>query len=184
MSALSLPESARLVALEEVIERGLSNFIKVGEALAEIRDSKLYRIEYATFEDYCREEWEMSRPSVYRLIGAAQVSANLSPIGDTESPRPSTESQVRPLTKLPDPAQQRAAWEDAVQQSNGKPTAKHVEQAVSRIRPITTEPTEQEQAAATQAARESQTLYSLKRYWRKASKRDRAAFKAWMNNNQ
>jgi hypothetical protein len=55
--ALSLTESSRRAELEEVIELGLATFITVGNALLEIRDSRLYRDTHATLEDYCRERW-------------------------------------------------------------------------------------------------------------------------------
>jgi hypothetical protein len=41
---ISLDESKRLIVPEQTIERGRAAFIEVGEALAEIRDSKLYRL--------------------------------------------------------------------------------------------------------------------------------------------
>lgn len=69
--AITIQESARLVELEDVIERGLSNFIKVGEALLEIRESRLYRTDYETFEDYCREEWQMSYWYATKTIASA-----------------------------------------------------------------------------------------------------------------
>ena len=60
-------------------------------------DAKLYRASYGTFEDYCRERWGMKRAHAYRLIESSAVVGNLSPIGDI----PATESQARPLAKLP-----------------------------------------------------------------------------------
>ena len=64
----------------------------------------------ATFEEYCKERWGMNRAHAYRLIDAAEVVNNLSPIGDI----PANESQARPLTALRDnPELQRAAWERA-----------------------------------------------------------------------
>jgi hypothetical protein len=73
---------------------GLQTFMEIGEALLEIRDSRLYRANFKTFEEYCRERWKMSKPQAYRLVDAAEVSKNLSPIGDIQ---PTHESQVRPL---------------------------------------------------------------------------------------
>lgn len=67
----------------------------MGVALAEIRDSRLYRADYSTFEDYCREKWGWERRHAYRLITAAAVTA-MSPIGL----RPQTESQARELAKV------------------------------------------------------------------------------------
>jgi hypothetical protein len=127
--AITIQESARLVELETKIKRGLDTFVEVGEALLEIRDSRLYRIEHATFEDYCREKWGMNPRYANRVIGAALVSENLGPIG----PKPTTESQARPLTKLP-PEEQPAAWAKAVEMADGKqPTAKQVEEVVVEV---------------------------------------------------
>jgi hypothetical protein len=61
----------RLSELETTIERGLKTFVEVGNALAEIRDSRLYRESYATFEDYCRERWGMSKRHAVSCIAAA-----------------------------------------------------------------------------------------------------------------
>ena len=77
-----------------------------GNALLEIRDSRLYRQTHATFEDYCGEKWGMSRIHAHRMIEAAVVVGNLLPIGNIA---PATESQTRPLTVLP-PEAQREVW--------------------------------------------------------------------------
>jgi hypothetical protein len=47
---LSTKEQRDLGTLEGVVQKGLATFIEVGRALAEIRDRKLYRVEYGTFE--------------------------------------------------------------------------------------------------------------------------------------
>jgi hypothetical protein len=130
MEAISLTDSARLVALEGAISRGLATFFEVGEALAEIRDSRLYKIEHATFEDYCETKWKMSKTSANRLIVSSKINETLTPVGVI----PSSERQVRPLAKLP-AEQQPAAWVAAVESAGGKqPTAKQVEAAVEVIR--------------------------------------------------
>ena len=51
----------------------------------------------------------MKRAHAYRLIESAGVMDNLSPIGD----KPATESQARPLSKLP-PEKQPEAWQAAI----------------------------------------------------------------------
>ena len=43
---VTLAESKRLIELEKTIALSIESFIEVGEALIEIRESKLYRIEY------------------------------------------------------------------------------------------------------------------------------------------
>jgi len=132
IEAITIEESRRLVELETTIGAGLQTFVEVGEALLEIRDSRLYRIEHRTFEAYCREKWGMSRPRVYQLIGASQVAKQVSTIVDKA---PSTESQARPLTKLP-PEKQAEAWTKAQGKADGKqPTASQVEAVVVEMLP-------------------------------------------------
>jgi hypothetical protein len=85
--ALSSVEAKRLGELEKIIEAGQRMFIKVGTALAEIRDARLYRPKYKTFEEYCQKNWNLNRSHVYRLIDAAAVARELSPLGDIPSER-------------------------------------------------------------------------------------------------
>ncbi len=81
-------------------------------ALVEIRDSRLYRESYATFEEYCRDRWEIHRRHAYRLIDSATVVKQLECV--QLGTKPKNESQVRPLTKLVSPEAQQEAWETAV----------------------------------------------------------------------
>jgi DNA modification methylase len=104
-------------------------FVEVGSALAEVRDRRLYRKEYASFEAYCQDRWGMVRRHADRMIEAAAVVENLRPIGLA----PSCESQARPLAPL-DPVGQREAWALAVATApNGKPTAAHVSSVVAGL---------------------------------------------------
>jgi hypothetical protein len=131
MNELSTTEARQLERCEAVIERGLHTFLEVGTALCEIRDRRLYRAGHETFEAYCRERWGMGRAHAYRMIDAAKVVENLSPIGDI----PRSESVARPLLHL-DPPQQREAWSRAVETApGGKPTAAHVKATVDELFP-------------------------------------------------
>ena len=62
---------------EAVIKRGKKAFVEVGTALAEIRDAKLYRQEFKTFEEYCSKKWDLCRKSAYILMDAAEVKKGL-----------------------------------------------------------------------------------------------------------
>lgn len=130
---LTKQESKRLKDCEEAIERGLQTFYEVGSALAEIRDARLYRIAYPTFEDYCFEKWGISRRRGYELIAAAAVVENVRNCAHEE---PANEAQARELSKLDEIAQQ-AVWQIAVgtadKTDEGKPlvTAAHVKSVVS-----------------------------------------------------
>lgn len=83
--------------LKETIRTWLSDRFRVAEALKEIHAEKLYKKEYATFEEFCMDEYGIQRAHAYRLIEAADVKASVSPIGD----KITTESQARELAKLP-----------------------------------------------------------------------------------
>jgi hypothetical protein len=131
---LTAKESNRLEQCESVIEKGLRTFVEVGNALFEIRESKLYRQGYDTFEDYCRDRWEIARNYANKLIAAAEVASNLGTI----VPSPTHESQVRPLASL-EPEQQREAWATATAE-NPKPTAAHVQKAVATVNQRRTQP--------------------------------------------
>ena len=142
-TALTLPEAATLRECEMYIDTGLAQFLVVGTALARIRDERLYRANYDTFEDYCQTKWNMSRQYVNRIVAAAEVVDDL----ETIVSKPANEAQAKPLAKLP--REERAAvWMEAVETSpkdaDGKPkiTAKHVEKVVAAKldRPAKVEP--------------------------------------------
>lgn len=127
---LSPRENKELRRLEDVIEAGLRTFIEVGRALIDIRDQRLYRGAHATFDDYCRDRWGMSKTHANRLIASAVTVENL---GDVDI-LPANEAQVRPLTLLP-PDRQQEAWEKAVETVGGvrKITASVVSQVVDEM---------------------------------------------------
>ena len=117
-----------LAACEQVIERGLKNFVEVGSALLSIRDQRLYKETHKSFESYCRERWQMTKTNANRLVQGAEVAVNLTPMGVI----PTSERVARPLTGLK-PEQQVEAWSNAVEAAGGTPAAKDVEAAVADI---------------------------------------------------
>jgi phage N-6-adenine-methyltransferase len=122
--------TTELLECERVIERGLNTFVEVGAALLKIRDSRLYKNNYDTFEDYCRERWGMYRDKADRYIAAAKLVENLTPIGVT---LPTNEAQARPLVGLP-PEQQFQVWQQVVDTAPaGKITAAFVQETVEKV---------------------------------------------------
>jgi hypothetical protein len=123
-------ESEERRVCEEVIRQGWETFLEVGRALATIRDKRLYRDRFGTFEEYCRQRWEFSKTHANRLIDAAAVAAALTPIGV----KLKSESQVRPLVglarvKIP------AAWKRAEEiAGDDEVTAKVVRQAAEEFK--------------------------------------------------
>lgn len=125
-------ETARLCELESVIERGLQTYIEVGNALMEIRDSRLYRNTHGTFEDYCLGKWGWTRMRASQLIEAAQIAVNVNHGLQIEPP--ANERQARELAVI-EPEHQPAVWQRAVETApEGKITARHVSEVVQEFR--------------------------------------------------
>jgi len=140
MQILNIDESHELERCEVVIKQGLQTFIEVGEALFIIRDKRLYRREFNTFEDYCTDKWGMVQQSATRLIRAYETVTNLQsePMG---SLLPESERQVRPLTSL-EPEIQKEVWKEVVKQSEEtrQPiTAAKVQSVVNDWNPVNKE---------------------------------------------
>jgi len=135
MEILNIDESHELERCEVVIKQGLQTFIEVGQALMTIKEKRLYRIGFKTFEDYCVERWSISRPRAFQLIEAANVISGLSTIVDI---LPKTESQVRPLTSL-EPEIQKQVWSEVVKTHGDNITAAKVQTVVNDWKPINQE---------------------------------------------
>lgn len=119
-------EVTELGRLEAVIERGLTTFVEVGNALLEIRERRLYRETHGTFEGYCRERWGWSRVHAHRHIQAAQVAGVL-PIGNA----PQSEAVARELAPLLDqPEAVAEVWHEAQAAFGPTPTAAEVRDVV------------------------------------------------------
>ena len=98
---LTIVEKERLEYLEEEFEQLQENFKRGGTILVEVRDSKLYRAEYRTFQEYCERRWGLSQRHAYRLMEAEEIRGDqdVCPTGQTSwSPMP--ERHARELAKL------------------------------------------------------------------------------------
>lgn len=126
-TGLTPGEQRHLTSLEKRIERGLSTFREVGEALLDIRDNRLFRATHPTFESYCRERWDIDRGRAYQLMGAAEVAQAL----PTGKHRLVNEAQARELVPLlhTDPAKFTEVWQ-TIAESQGPLTAPVIREAV------------------------------------------------------
>jgi hypothetical protein len=160
---LSHAEVQTLQHYEEIITKGVKTFVEVGQALLAIRDQRLYRQEYSSFEDYLRQRWELSRSYAHELIEASVVVQNVSAIANIV---PVNGAQARPLTTL-QPEQQREVWREAVETAPPSGiTAAHVKKTVNlakKAKPTGTKAPEAKQTApplpktAEQSAQEQYT---------------------------
>lgn len=120
--------TAKLAAREEVIQRGLNTFIEVGRAISEIRDQKLYREAFGTFEEYCRKRWGWSDRRVRYMISAAETVDELPP----GTIVPTTESQARELANL-EPEIAAQVMQKAHENTDGKITAAAIKEAREQL---------------------------------------------------
>jgi hypothetical protein len=115
--------------LERTVERA---FYQAGSALQELRDRRLYRDGYDSFEDYCRGRFGHSRQKANYLIMGAAIYRTLSAANCPLLP--SSEYQVRPLAVLA-PQQQPTVWNEAVAEAGGKtPDHRIVRETVGKYR--------------------------------------------------
>jgi hypothetical protein len=59
--------------LEAIVQPGLSAYVDVGDALAEIRDRRLYRDSHPSFDAYVRERWGVDVPTGNSLAQTADT---------------------------------------------------------------------------------------------------------------
>lgn len=127
-TALSKREAMDLLVAEEIIEKHQKSFLEVGAALVAIKDGRLYRSEYKTFEEYVCSRWGWTRQRAYQLISADSVAENVKHV--LQNARQASE-----LAKAP--KEKQAAVVDAVAEKatkeNRKPTAKDYKEAVEDL---------------------------------------------------
>jgi len=123
-------------SLNKVEEQIETNVLKAwydnGLLLREIRDDKLYKKKYGTFEEYAEQRWGWKKSRAYQMIEAAerfQAIQNVHKNGSfVDKILPTNEAQVRPLTQLSD-AEAVHVWAQVTEQHE-RPTMQKVEDAV------------------------------------------------------
>lgn len=106
VETLSKTERRRLSELESTITEGMRWYEQAGQALTEIKESKLYRETHGTFAEYLKEKWEVSARRAYQIMDAATAAENVKKITHLEIPN---ESVAREFSKLPEKIQVRVA---------------------------------------------------------------------------
>jgi hypothetical protein len=82
---------------------------RLAQALAVIHDQELYRVKYRTFEEFCIEEFDLTRSRGYQLLDFAKVVKNLRANNCGHLAIPACESHARLLAPLPVEKQIKAA---------------------------------------------------------------------------
>ncbi|MEL4896123.1 ASCH domain-containing protein [Crocosphaera sp. Alani8] len=130
---LTNDEQQERLRLERIVEK---SFVVAGQALRQLKDLKLYRDRYKTFEEYAHNRFGFSRRRPYFLIDAAAVVDNLEkcdPLDHKNWKLPTNERQVRPLIRL-EPSKQVEVWTEALKQCGGKvPSGRVVKEVVQNM---------------------------------------------------
>jgi hypothetical protein len=122
---LTAIEKSRLAELEGIVQTNLQTFLATGRALAEIRNRRLFRQEFATFEHYCKHRWGFSGAHGLDLVRSTEVAEHLlagpaaPESGDAPLPIDLSPDELRPLQRL-QPELADSCWRLACRV--GKPT--------------------------------------------------------------
>jgi hypothetical protein len=101
---------------EDVIRRASVAIQQAGEALAKVREMRLYRESHTTFEAYCHEVLGITYRYVNYMIEAAGVIENL---GTNCSQMPVSIGQTRAIAKAP-PHEQAEVWQVSCERAGGE----------------------------------------------------------------
>jgi len=121
--------------IREYIHKGVEAFERVAKDMLMIRDQRLYREEYDTFEEFCRGTLGRSKTHVNRMIQAGDVIRGLMAAGETVLPN--NEHLARQLAVYPERDRQ-LIWQRAKQiaaRNNEKPTYQTIRDAALEIVP-------------------------------------------------
>lgn len=130
--ALTERDLKDLKRLEKVVADDLAQFIRVGMALSEILKRELWTATHDSFEAYCVEKFDMRKAHAYRLIAEAKAVKELSPIGDSLTPK--NEAQARELTKAPKEKRDEVMKLVAAKLGTKPLTAKAIEEIVLEVK--------------------------------------------------
>jgi hypothetical protein len=93
-----------------LIEQGRTRFVKLREALQRIRDKKLYRENYRTFDAYLKERLGFGRVYALNQIDSSEVVENLV---KKAFPAPADERTSRAICRLSQRDQPKV-WKEAL----------------------------------------------------------------------
>ena len=154
----------------ECVDKINTNMNNVRHLILDLHDRKGWEaLGYTNWRDCVTAEFKQNQRYLYYQLEAAQTEKNICTIVQKE---PIPEGQLRPLSKL-EPEQQREAWQKAVETApEGKVTAAHVSKVVKEL-------TGENTHTQSSPEEDSDAIFHLKRWWKKATKKDRQIFLLW-----
>lgn len=129
---LNTVERKRWKSLRNKVSKQVEGMWEMFADLREIRDKRLYREDFRTFEAYVRDELGIDRTYAYRMIDAREQLERVAATG-VIAPGIDRESQLRELKDVPDDALGDVVSEAARIAGEGRPTAKVIKEAKDRV---------------------------------------------------
>jgi hypothetical protein len=132
-TTLTAEEQKRFSQLRKVATDSMRDWC---EALREIRDARLYREEYPTFEDFCRIEIGKTRQRINQMLNADLVRMELESVPSLESMLSKTSGRaIEEIAKAPPESRAEVATRVAaeVEATGEAPTAKKVKRVVAEV---------------------------------------------------
>lgn len=133
---LSGTEARDFKRLDGVVVRGLESLVEAAQALEEIRNRRLYRAEFPTFEEYCQTRLDVSRQYANRLIRAGQARLEMETFVSKERmpiDLPTREAVLHELARLEGGEAMVQAYEEASLDREDPPHAADVKEVVDRL---------------------------------------------------
>lgn len=131
---LSEMEARDFKELDGVVIRGLTSVLEAAQALEEIRDRRLYRTEFPTFEVYCQRRLDLTRQYANRLIRAGQVRREMETFVSKDGldiDLPSREAILYELARIEGPQAKVEVYLEAVNDvGGGEPQSADVKRLV------------------------------------------------------
>ena len=115
---LSQVEQQDFHRLDGIVSAGMRAGVDAATALFEIRERRLYRAGFATFEEYCQNVHSLTRQYANRLIVAGRVRSEMETIVSKKGlPLPDKESHLRELARVEDPKQRVNLYGEALKEA-------------------------------------------------------------------
>ena len=148
--------------LDQIVRDGIQTYLKVGEALLEIKLRQLYKQEYDNWQDYCMDRVGYTARRVDQMIAGWQAYTVIENARseNPQLPSPTSEYQIRPIATK-DTDEIIGAWQDTTIIHGDNPSGRQVKEVATRrdaaerngYQPEDTSNPKKERHAATEALR-------------------------------
>ena len=142
MSEEITQNKVRLVKLEKIIAKNEEACFQFYEAFSIIKEEKLYKPEFQTFEEYCQKRWNRTLRAIQKQIKATEIKLDLLNRANHGSPSQKTEAQEviaqgsdKVLLELGKeaPENRLEVLQQSAKETGGKPTGRSIKEIMAKV---------------------------------------------------